>query len=150
MTKNSPSGPVWSYFFGYLRLNQLFSVSFAFRSVFSISFVLMKLPVTYQEDMPPEGRGYLNNLEASRDIHHNLCCINFFFLSKTTFFLFWIKKLRQWKNKPGVNCLYLGFTVFVNSDHLNTVHLNTGFIWIPDFLVSGIQMTLHKNGNYTT
>ena len=41
-------------------------------------------------------------------------------------------------------------------------HLNTGFIWIPDFLVSGIQivepfdyrsefqMVVHKNGNYAT
>ena len=48
------------------------------------------------------------------------------------------------------------------SDHLNTEQLNTGFIWILDFLVSGIQMVerfeirsgfqmvVHKNGNYAS
>ena len=29
---------------------------------------------------------------------------------------------------------------FVYSNHPKTGHPNTGFIWIPDFLVSGIQM----------
>ena len=48
------------------------------------------------------------------------------------------------------------------SNHLNTEHLNTRFIWMPDFLVSciqmvepfeyrsGFQMVVHRNGNYAT
>ena len=34
-------------------------------------------------------------------------------------------------------------SAFNYSNHLNTKHLNTGFISILDFLVSGIQMVLH-------
>ena len=30
------------------------------------------------------------------------------------------------------------------SDHLNTEHQYTRFIMLPEFLVSGIQMVLHK------
>ena len=39
---------------------------------------------------------------------------------------------------------------FEYSDHINTQHLNTGFIRIPDFLVSGIKIVVHKNGYYAT